>query len=246
MAASVVVVVPIYKDALDPSEQFSLDYSRKALSGREVRFIAPQALKEGYYRERYPTVPIDRFAAPAFESIPEYNRLLLSSDFYHRYSDRAFMLVLQTDAIVLRDELDYWCAQPFDYVGAPWPKAFELLLQTGRFQGDFSKHVHTHVGNGGFSLRRNRKCIKLLQEFPVETDLFLRAGSSEDLFFSVMGTISGDFVMPNEVTASCFAMEGRPSFYFQINGGKLPMGAHAWEINEQEFWRAQLCLPQAS
>ena len=236
MAASVVVLVPIYKDVLDPSEQFSLDYSLKALLGREVRFVAPQKLNEGYYQERYPTVPIDRFAAPAFESIPEYNRLLLSTAFYQRYSDRAFMLILQTDAIVLRDDLDHWCAQSFDYVGAPWPKAFELLLQTGRFQGDFAKHVHTHVGNGGLSLRRNSKCIQLLQEFPVETDLFLRAGSSEDLFFSVMGTVSGDFVIPNEVTASLFAMEGRPSYYFRINGGRSPMGGHAWEINEHEFW----------
>jgi hypothetical protein len=38
------------------------------------------------------------------------------------------------------------------------------------------------------------------------------------------------------VTASLFAMEGWPSYYYRINGGKIPMGGHAWGINEPEFW----------
>jgi hypothetical protein len=114
---------------------------------------------------------------------------------------------------VLRDELDHWCAKPFDYVGAPWPKLYELLLQTGRFEGGFSKHVRINVGNGGLSLRRISKSIHLLEEFPIELDLFLRTGSSEDLFFSVMGSLSCDFVLPNEVTASLFAMESWPTYY---------------------------------
>lgn len=240
MVTSVVVLVPIYKPCLDSDEQFALDYSLGVLTGREVRFIAPTNLDDSYYRERYPKVGIDRFSSPCFESIQEYNRLLLSVDFYTKYSSFEFMLILQTDAIVFRDELEYWCSTPYDYVGAPWPNVFELNLQTGRFEGGFSKHVRTHVGNGGLSLRRNGKCIQLLNEFPVEQELFLRAGSSEDLFFSVLGAVSCNFVMPNEVTASLFAMEGRPSFYFRINGGRLPMGAHAWRISEPWFWAKHL------
>lgn len=236
MATSVVVLVPIYRATLDPNEQFSIDHSLAVLKGRDVRFIAPEKLDDRYYRERYAGVPIERFASPCFESIPEYSRMLLSVDFYSRYSDFEFMLILQTDAIVLSDGLDHWCAQPFDYVGAPWPNTYELSVQTGRFEGGFSKLVRAHVGNGGFSLRRSKKCIGLLREFPIELNLFTRSGSSEDLYFSVMGSLSCDFILPNEVTASLFAMEGRPSYYFKINGGCLPMGAHAWQINEPQFW----------
>jgi hypothetical protein len=71
----------------------------------------------------------------------------------------------------------------------------------------------------------------------------LQTGSSEDLFFSVMGSLSTKFVLPNEITASLFSMEGRPSFYFQVNGRKLPMGAHAWLKNEPNFWTLHMPTP---
>lgn len=238
MSASVVVLVPIYQAQLDLLEQYSLDRSLAQLQGREVRLIAPEGLPLDYYHSRYPQLPVDTFASPAFESISEYSRMLLSDAFYARYAEWEFMLILQTDAVLLKDDLDYWCAQPFDYVGAPWPKPFELFVNTGRFEGSAGRHVRATVGNGGLSLRRIAKCRALLKEFAVEIMVFKHTGSSEDLFFAVMGNLSNDFVLPNEVTASRFSMEGWPAYYQQINGGHLPMGAHAWMKNEMEFWRA--------
>jgi len=240
MPASVVVLIPLYKEDLDPTEQLALDRSLALLQGRDVRFIAPQRLTGDFYRSRYPTVTWEAFPAPCFESIQEYNRLLLDRNFYARYADFQFVLILQTDAILFSDDLDTWCAMPFDYIGAPWPKIYELLVNMGRFEGAFGKHVRVGVGNGGLSLRRVQKCIALLKEFPQELEFFKKTGSSEDLFFSVMGSLSGDFVVPNEITASRFAMEGMPSYYFHINGGHFPMGAHAWTKNEPEFWNARL------
>lgn len=240
MSASVVVLVPLYQDRLDATETYALDRSLAALATREIRFIGPQRLCPDFYTQRYPGITFEKFAAPCFESIQEYNRLLLDAAFYERFADFEFMLILQTDAIILRDELDYWCSQPFDYVGAPWPKMYELYVNTGRFEGRFGKHVRVGVGNGGLSLRRSAKCRALLREFSVEQQVFLDTGSSEDLFFSVMGALSRDFVVPNEVTASLFSMEGSPSYYYQVNGGRLPMGAHAWTKNEPEFWSVVL------
>lgn len=236
MKACVVVLIPIYKEHLDSAEEYSLDTSLALLSNREVRLIAPEALDLGYYLARYPHVVVERFPRPVFENIPEYNRLLLSERFYARYTNFEFMLVLQTDAILLKDDLDYWCAQPFDYIGAPWPKLFELYVNTGRFEGAAGKYVSVGVGNGGLSLRRIQKCLALLSEFTTEVSVFHETGSSEDLFFSVMGALSNDFIVPNEITASRFSMEGRPSYYHQVNGGVLPMGTHAWMKNEPEFW----------
>jgi len=240
MSASVVVVVPVYLPRLDAQEELGMDRSLALLAGRDVRLIAPEGLALDYYLQRYPQLTVERFASPAFESIPEYSRMLLSDGFYARFAAFEFMLVLQTDAILLKDDLDYWCAQPFDYVGAPWPKPFELFVNTGRFEGSFGRHVRATVGNGGLSLRRIAKCRALLQEFAVEITVFKHTGSSEDLFFAVMGNLSNDFVLPNEVTASRFSMEGWPSYYRQINGGHLPMGGHAWAKNEVAFWSALL------
>lgn len=237
---SVLVLIPIYKDKLDDIERYSVEYSLSALSNREIRFIGPQSLDIAYYTSHYRNIPFESFPAPCFESIEEYNRLLLSKNFYERYDGYEFILILQTDAIVLRDELDFWCAQPFDYVGAPWPSGYELFVNLGLFEGSFGRHVRVTVGNGGLSLRRVDKCRKILSEFATAIDVFCITGSSEDLFFSVMGSLSHDFVVPNEITASRFAMELRPSYYYHVNGGHVPMGGHAWYKTEPEFWQPLL------
>lgn len=240
MANEVAVLVPLYKSGLDSLEKYSLDHSLAALQGRSVVFIGPKELDRSFYSEHYPTVPFHPFDPPCFESVQEYNRLLLSPAFYERFSIYEFVLILQTDAIILRDELDYWCAQPFDYIGAPWPNGYEVFVNAGLFEGEFGKRVKVAVGNGGLSLRRVRKCISLLKEFDVALDVFDQTGSSEDLFFSVMGALSNDFVIPNEITASRFALELRPSFYYHVNGRQVPMGGHAWWEYEPEFWMALL------
>lgn len=240
---NVIVLIPIYKPELDPLEQYSLDVSLAALSGRMFRFVGPRSLDLAYYEARYPGLGFVGYEEAYFSSIQGYNRLLLSVDFYSQFAASEFMLILQTDAIVLRDELDYWCAQPFDYIGAPWPDGVELLVNLGRFEGDKGRRVRAMVGNGGLSLRRIRKCISLLHEFPEAVDYFTRSGSSEDLFFSFMGQLSQDFVMPNEMTASLFALELKPSLYYAMNGNRLPMGGHAWPKYEPDFWAQHLASP---
>lgn len=233
----VAVVIPVYQPSLTQFEQFSLDQSSAVLRGRFLRFIAPEGLDNAYYLERYPDIPFEFFEPEAFASIPGYNRLLLGRPLHERFASHEFLLILQTDAIVLRDELDYWAAQPFDYIGAPWPNQYELFVNLDRFEGGNGKHMKVSVGNGGLSLRRIAKCMALFDEFPAATEVFRHTGSSEDLFYSVMGALSADFVIPNEMTASRFSMELKPSYYYAVNGGRLPMGAHAWWKYEPQFWR---------
>ena len=235
-----IVLIPIYKTTLDAFEQYSIDHSLEVLANRPILFIGPEGLDVSYYAARYPKIAFRAYPAHYFASIPGYNHLLLSRSFYTEYLDHEFMLILQTDAIVLRDELDWWCAQAFDYVGAPWPSCFEVIANAGLFEGEYSKHLRAHVGNGGLSLRRIRKCLSLLEEHAVFLDIFEKTGSSEDLFFSLMGQLSNDFIIPNEITASRFSLELRPSYYFRINGGKPPMGGHAWWKYEIDFWRKLL------
>ncbi|MFT3856690.1 MAG: DUF5672 family protein [Aquabacterium sp.] len=239
--ASCVVVVPIYREGLEPLERFSLDYSFERLQGRDLVFIAPERLDTSFYQANYPGVPVLRFADDYFASIKGYNRLLLDPAFYERFhATHEFMLILQTDAIILRDELDHWCSLPYDYVGAPWPDGLEVTLNLDCFGGAMARKVRAHVGNGGLSLRRNAACAALLREFPQATDMFLRSGSSEDLFFSLMGTQSERFVVPNERVASLFALELTPETYLAVNQGRAPMGGHAWWRYNQPFWVALL------
>ncbi|MBK9443388.1 MAG: hypothetical protein IPN53_19690 [Comamonadaceae bacterium] len=231
-----IVLVPVYKPTLEAYEQYSLDQSLLVLHNQEVMLIGPEGLDISYYTARYPGIRFRSYAANYFASIEGYNHLLLSQSFYIEYLSYEFMLILQTDAIVLRDELAIWCSRPFDYIGAPFPCGIEVYVNAGCYEGINGKNVRAHVGNGGLSLRRVQKCLSLIVEHSIFLNIFSQTGSSEDLFFSLMGQLSQDFVLPNEIIASHFSLELRPSYYFQINGEVLPMGGHAWWKYEPDFW----------
>lgn len=237
----VAVLIPIYKRELSPLEQFSVDYSLSLVKGRRCIFVAPAGLDCSYYRGRYPQVGYELFPAAYFSSIESYNRLLLAPDFYRRFLAYEFMLILQPDAILLRDDLDFWTAQPFDYIGAPWPDGAELTVRRDRFRGENMRRVRAFVGNGGLSLRRTKQCLALIDEFPETNAMFSQVGTNEDSFFALLGQLSTNFIIPNEITASRFSMELKPEYYYAVNGNQFPMGVHAWGIVAPKFWAP--CIP---
>jgi Protein of unknown function (DUF5672) len=236
--ARTVTVVPIYRAELPADEAWAMERSLPLLAGRRVVFIGPQSLDARWYRSRYPQVELMRFDDSHFASVKGYNLLLLDPAFYQAFAAHAFMLVLQTDAVLLSDQLDHWAGQPYDYVGAPWPQGIEISVQLDRHQGGHHRKVFAKVGNGGFSLRRIQACLNLLAEFPDGLALFRRSGSSEDIFFSVLGSLSTRFVLPGEMVAAQFAWELLPESYHAMLG-QLPMGVHAWRKHSPDFWRAQ-------
>ena len=236
------MLIPIYKRQLAPLEQFAVDYSLAQARRRQCCFVAPAGLECGYYRERYPQVGYEFFSAEYFNSIEGYSRLLLSADFYRRFVAHEFMLIVQPDAILLRDDLDFWTAQPFDYIGAPWPDGIEFTVRRDRFGGDHTRRVRAAVGNGRLSLRRIARCLALIDEFPETNAIFSQVGTNEDSFFALLGQLSTNFIIPNEITASRFSMELKPEYYYAVNGRQFPMGVHAWGIVAPKFWAP--CIPQ--
>jgi hypothetical protein len=217
-------------------EDFSLAYSLERLCGRDVIFVTPETMDISYYKRRSPQSRFEYFADAYFKSISGYNQLLLNDLFYRRFDSLEFMLILQSDAIILRDELDYWCAQSADWIGAPWPSGQMLTIKTEPFSQERPKPIHTHVGNGGLSLRRIQPTLQLLAEFAETRDDFVEKDWNEDLFFSLLGTQSLSFRIPNERVASLFALEVNPEHYVGLNQGKLPMGGHAWYRHNLDFW----------
>jgi hypothetical protein len=238
--ADVVVVVPVYQPFLSPIEAFSLGHSLGVLQRRRrVVLTGPEGLDLAYYQDRFAPFDWLPFEAGSFASIQGYSRLLTSAAFHEALAEHRFMLLLQTDALLLRDELDTWCSRPYDYIGAPWPAGVEILVQVDRFDGNRAQRVKSMVGNGGFSLRRIRACRDLLDEFPQALQVFQRSGSSEDLFFAILGSLSTRFVLPNEMTASRFSLELQPRRYHAIHGA-APMGGHAWWKYDPGYWLEQL------
>ena len=159
MEEKVVIVVPVFKDfsLVTDQEIISLRRLFTTLGSHQIHFIGPEnlafdgCLKEASNNKVFPKV--ERFADKYFTCIEGYNELMISLDFYKRFGQFKYLLIYQLDAYVFRDELKYWCSKGYDYIGAPWNGMhhyYDTLIEG--------------VGNGGFSLRKVKSAIKLLEK----------------------------------------------------------------------------------
>jgi hypothetical protein len=234
---SLVIVIPIYKVEFDLEEQRLVDRMFAVFSKRELTLVGPESIDLGYYKERYPSAKFITFQSTYFESVHGYSRLLLSKAFYEAFDDKEFLLISQPDVYVFRDDLDIWLQKPYDYVGAPWPSGFSVKVNIGRFANEAGGTLLTaFVGNGGFSLRRIKQCIKLLEHDKEVANWFSESGSNEDLFYGLVGSAAVSFILPTPIAASTFAMETHPESLYALNGHTLPIAAHAFRKYSPRFW----------
>ncbi len=232
--ARVVVVVPIYKPQLTDTEERILRHSLQVLHGHDACFVAPTQLALDWYRQAFPRCSFLACPGEYFTSPRAYSRLMLGPGFYQYFAQYSHLLVLQTDAVVLRDDLPRWTTSPYDYVGAPWPQPYAITLPD---VGNAFSHqtFHITVGNGGLSLRRICACIQAIQDCGW---VLQKTPMDEDLFFALAGQISQRFLVPNRVTAAAFALEANPRAYSAM-AGTPAMGGHAWEKWDKAYWLAQ-------
>ena len=233
---NVLIVVPIYQQELSEIERLSLTYSLAKLPSRDVVFVGPQGLPMDYYAFHFPGIALRCFDAAYFKSVATYSHLLLRPDFYSSFQEYEFILILQTDAIVLRDDLNHWVNQSFDYVGAPWPGGWKLKINVARFAGENEKLISVDVGNGGLSLRRISGVLSLLNHFSDVAAVAIDRKMAEDMFYGISGVLADGFRVPDALTASRFAMEFDPQDMFVLNGAVYPMGGHSWWEKDPQFW----------
>jgi hypothetical protein len=153
------IIVPIYKEfeKLNDGELLSLNRLYKILGKHQVILFGPTQFNWNKYLDNAKdnlVIPlIKEFDKKFFQDINGYNKLLLSLSFYKAFKRYDYFLLYQLDAFVFRDEFDFWCKQSYDYIGAPW--------NCTHF---FSDKAIIGVGNGGFSLRNVKSCIRLLKD----------------------------------------------------------------------------------
>jgi hypothetical protein len=235
MNHSIAIVTPLYKQMPTHSEAVSLKHSFDTLGRYRRIVIAPESLDLFNYDAIIGDATTLRLDDQCFDSIATYNRLLLSRRFYKHFTAFEYMLILQPDAIVFRDELEYWCGCNFDYIGAPWPNGLPIRPYSFRWDHRlheplkwFNKPIRRFVGNGGLSLRKISSAITTLGQHRLVAKLWI---ANEDLFWSLYSPN-----VPGEALASKFAIEEDPVGYYQKNGNNLPFGCHAWERYAPDFW----------
>ena len=234
-----IIVIPIYKEKLTELERVSLVRCCKILGKYNISLVCPSGLDIKEYSDfldKFGTrFNMEEFDKSFFESTKTYNLLLLSADFYKRFSAYDFMLIYQLDAYVFKDELEYWCNQGYDFIGAPWTK-YDFFR---------NKLKLLDVGmNGGFSLRRIPSFIKVLELGGIGKgkeimNKFIKGGRNEDGFFSVEARkIDPAFrVAPHDIAMN-FSFEQKPEKLYEMTGHKLPFGCHAWAKYNPKFWNS--------
>jgi len=236
--SSCAVVIPIYKSHFNDDEIFSIKKSLPNLDGHDVYWVAPASLDITYYQKMFGVQRVERFEDHYFSNILGYNRLLVSEFFYERFSNHEFMLICQPDAVVLKPELHLWLDKPYDYIGAPWSKGYSLTIKTKHIPIEGGVTSTAFVGNGGLSLRRIKACIGLINEFDDVSSDWHTYGHAEDLFFSFLGNLSLNFLIPNIITAATFSHDIDPGFLQKLTNHQLPFGVHAWEKYESTLWES--------
>jgi hypothetical protein len=234
--SAIAIVLPIYRPRLDNVEALTtVDRAIALLQHGDWHLVAPMSLETSFYEERYGKV-IVRFPDAYLDSVRNYSRLLLTDEFYATFAHYEYMLVIQDDVYVLRDDLAYWQARRFDYIGAPWPTGLDHVLSMSHKPGIHGRTVTAYVGNGGFSLRRIAACRQLLADFAEEAAWFRKNGKAEDIFFASFGQVSQQFILPSLRMAAAFAWEVRLPHMHALCNGQLPMAIHGYDRYDPEFF----------
>lgn len=260
MKKKVAITIPIYKETPSDIEMKSFiqcltifqKYDIYIFTHKNLNFKNYDSCKKGsqihyiFFHENY------------FKSIDGYNKLMLSPSFYKAFSNYEYILIYQLDAWVFKDELQYWCNQKYDYIGAP-------IYQNNKLIG---------IGNGGFSLRKVDYCLKVLkypkflpfiklQNIKLIQDKqnrkillplkllgwhnnisYFKNRINEDLFFSLYAKLSFlNTNIPEFNDAIKFAFEKNPSKLYIRNSLQLPFGCHAFMKYEYiDFWKEHIKL----
>ncbi|GAK50571.1 hypothetical protein U14_01803 [Candidatus Moduliflexus flocculans] len=238
----VVVIIPIHKIELSSFEQIALKQCLTVLSRHQMTIIAPEGLALERLHLSHPNVNVELFDKHWFRNELQYNKLMLSPEFYRRFLRYKFMLICQLDTFIFKDELLYWCEQGFDYIGAPWFNDWFQEYSSALMKGLQFLHIpfEKRVGNGGLSLRHVKKCFLIVRMFRSKAARWGERGTHfhEDLFWSYFVTSYIPFFkVPNIQTALRFSFESQPQACYELNHRELPFGCHAWEKHGLEFWR---------
>ena len=221
-----IIGIPIYKEELTSFEEISLQQVNYVMRTWKKVFIAPKSLLFNYGNDY--DYEVVRFDDKYFKSTSSYSQLLLTKEFYNRFSEYEYLLIYQLDAFVFSDKLKEFCGLGYDYIGAPAKG------------GNWSKY---HVGNGGFSLRNIQQCLSVLNNKSTIIKKMISQNKpenwGEDDFFAFCGWVKDiEFKVPSPKLAATFSAQ---TDYVRglrdISSRGLPFGCHYWTTVNYHFWK---------
>ena len=221
----VAILIPFYKENLTGMERLSLRRTNNILKDYSIFFIAPEGLNISEGKRIIADAKECRMDSAFFDGFSGYNRLMLSKELYERFIDFEYVLICQQDVFVIEDRLKEYLDLPYDYIGSPIPH-----------MGPWSPELY--VGNGGFSLRRVKAVLNLLETHGDDLDAL---NDNEDIFYSAAGEkYPEDFRTASVTDGLGFAFNMYYKTQFEMNGNRLPMAIHGIGSGDGAFLNKHL------
>jgi hypothetical protein len=259
----VIVVVPVHSAAPSEYELISFKQCFKILLNHPIVVLAPEGISLAQYQQVVPNFNVITIDPKWQSNVEMYNKLKTSRFFYDLFKEYEFLLTYELDAFIFRDELKLWCDKRFDYIGAPW---FENYIEAnpdakiiGVGNSGFSlrniqsarrilRHIHyknpLEYEVDAISLYKARLkaplrwlMSQLGENYTVQKNFHY----NEDVFFSeVAPAYDKSFKVASPAEAMRFSFELNPERLYNMCGGQLPMGCHAWWRYEFDFWKPHI------
>lgn len=265
--ATIVIILYKNLDDLSANERASLERCILIFGlKRKFYFVVNEELYweryERFFLERQLLYQFENFPEWFFYNTQNYNQLMFHKEFYRLFDNTNYILIYQLDCWVFYDDLDKWLDESFDYIGSPF---FQGFCRNTNFQftaggnGGFSlRNVRkqSEILNYLYELKaiyvldyRNDCSRKIdlfresiekvrIKSFESVVSLFEMPDLNEDYIWSVLiPKVFVDFKVCPPDDALNFSMEMHPRLLYEMNNCRLPMGVHAWEKYDWEFWR---------
>ncbi len=224
------IIIPIYKERLKITEKKAIFTYIEYFLNIDIYFICSRKLETIWYEKQFSQIKFVPFDNYYFISNKSYNNLMLNTEFYKRFIDYKYMIIAQTDAMIVNPSIDInnFLQMDYDYMGAPWYYS-PFSIKDG-FLKYIVKRLIIHdslknkCGNGGFSLRKISTMIEILESTKIYRKLVWRF--NEDIFFSYICYKKKYNIAPINI-AEKFSLE--QNMIQQLSNGNYPLAVHAWE-----------------
>jgi hypothetical protein len=246
----VCIVVPIYLEEPTALEKIGLAQILKVFKNYDIIFQVSNGIQTKWYEEFSQGKANFQFREFAVNNFIEYNKLLLSPDFFERFADYEFMLICHMDAFPFRDELAKWCGRNYDIIGSIiYSHQFHMTPTITRI---FGLGAPQYMFNGGFCLYRVEGLRRLLSSLSLKHRLYFlyhrirRKGNYplSDIFISqLVPKTRGKFQVAPKSEAEKFGVNLADDWdtkqvpFADGNVDSLPSGVHGWYRWHIEFWK---------
>ncbi|MPR36783.1 DUF5672 family protein [Salmonirosea aquatica] len=182
MTELVTVLVPLFGLPLTPLETYSLQTCQRHLGDFPITFLKSDSLTlSDEVRSICPTADSVSFDPRYLANRTGYTKLLLGENLYEQFSWSRYLLILELNTVVTKNELAYWCRQGYDLIQA-FPTFDEKVSPVRSMVRRFSPTAHlapqsyerqTFERSAGISLRRVKSFQKLVRRKKRSMNRFL-------------------------------------------------------------------------